>query len=68
MATQIQDKQQSDDSDNIIALSSDKTWARMRLEAATAAAQEPSLASFQREDRVLQHGLIKLRADFANMA
>ena len=46
MATQVQDKQQSDDSDNVVALSSDKTWARMRLEAATAAAQEPSLASF----------------------
>lgn len=32
--------------DNVIELKTDKTWSRMRLEAATAAAQEPSLASY----------------------
>ncbi len=31
---------------NVIKLSTDQTWSRMRLEAATAAAQEPILASF----------------------
>lgn len=31
---------------NVIALSGDQTWARMRVEAAAAAAKEPSLASF----------------------
>ncbi|MEO1251877.1 MAG: serine O-acetyltransferase [Pseudomonadota bacterium] len=30
----------------VVALSSDQTWSRMRVEAATAAAEEPSLASF----------------------
>ncbi len=34
------------DQSNVIELSSDQTWARMRVEAASAAAQEPSLASF----------------------
>lgn len=34
------------DQSNIIELSGDQTWARMRVEAASAAAQEPSLASF----------------------
>lgn len=33
-------------SSNIVALSSDQTWSRMRVEAATAAASEPVLASF----------------------
>lgn len=33
-------------SSKIIPLSSDQTWSRMRVEAASAAAQEPSLASF----------------------
>jgi len=31
---------------NVVALTTDQTWSRMRIEAATAAAQEPSLASF----------------------
>lgn len=31
---------------NVVALSGDQTWSRMRVEAATAAAQEPTLASF----------------------
>ncbi|MFQ5564180.1 MAG: serine O-acetyltransferase [Parvularculaceae bacterium] len=31
---------------NVVDLSTDQTWARMRLEAATSAAQEPVLASF----------------------
>jgi serine O-acetyltransferase len=33
------------ESSNVIELSSDQTWSRMRVEAATAAAQEPNLAS-----------------------
>ena len=32
--------------DNVVALNSDQTWARMRVEAATAAAEEPALASY----------------------
>lgn len=35
-----------DSDDNVIALSTDQTWSRMRLEAATNAGMEPSLASF----------------------
>lgn len=31
---------------NVVALSSDQTWSRMRIEAASAAASEPALASF----------------------
>ena len=34
------------DADNVVALNGDQTWARMRVEAATAAAEEPALASF----------------------
>ncbi len=33
-------------SSNVVSLSSDQTWSRMRVEAATAAASEPVLASF----------------------
>jgi len=33
-------------SSNVVDLSTDQTWPRMRVEAATAAAQEPALASF----------------------
>ncbi len=39
---------------NVVELSSDQTWARMRIEAASAAAQEPTLASFLHET-VLNH-------------
>lgn len=34
------------DTSNVVELSSDQTWSRMRIEAASAAAQEPVLASF----------------------
>lgn len=34
------------DPSNVVLLSGDQTWSRMRVEAATAAAEEPSLASF----------------------
>lgn len=36
----------ANESANVVGLSSDQTWSRMRVEAATAAAQEPILASF----------------------
>ena len=36
----------STEASNIVELSSDQTWSRMRVEAATAAASEPALASF----------------------
>ncbi len=36
----------SSQADNVVALNSDQTWARMRVEAATAAAEEPALASY----------------------
>lgn len=39
----------------IVELTTDKTWARMRVEAATAAAQEPVLASFLHAT-ILHHG------------
>ena len=38
-------KTQAEES-NVVELSGDQTWSRMRVEAASAAAQEPSLASF----------------------
>jgi len=34
------------DGQNVVSLNSDQTWARMRVEAAAAAAEEPALASF----------------------
>ena len=34
------------DVQNVVSLNGDQTWARMRVEAATAAAEEPALASF----------------------
>ncbi len=34
------------DVQNVVALNGDQTWARMRVEAATAAAEEPALASY----------------------
>ncbi len=34
------------DVQNVVALNGDQTWSRMRVEAATAAAEEPALASF----------------------
>ncbi|MEM8771197.1 MAG: serine O-acetyltransferase [Pseudomonadota bacterium] len=34
------------DESNVVSLNSDQTWSRMRIEAAAAAADEPSLASF----------------------
>lgn len=45
MADSAQSSETDTDS-NVVALTTDQTWSRMRLEAATAAAQEPSLASF----------------------
>lgn len=40
---------------NLVKLSTDQTWSRMRVEAATSAAQEPALASFLHAT-VLNHG------------
>lgn len=37
---------QTSEASNVVELSSDQTWSRMRVEAATAAASEPALASF----------------------
>ncbi len=48
---------------NIVPLTTDQTWSRMRLEAATAAAQEPSLASFLHAT-ILNHESFRLALSY----
>ena len=51
------------DVSNVVKMSGDQTWARMRVEAATAAAEEPALASFLHAT-ILNHDTFKSALSF----